>query len=155
MWRARIWGANGAMVAAVAVGVLGLAGVALASNQVKGARYSGQLAPPKTAFVVSFKVSGNGKRVTGLTISDTPFYCEGGGRATPVAFANASISKSGAFTSTGKYTIPEGPYKGQTETLLKITGKFTKGGKEQGTVTSTYPKSPTCSGKSSYATKKG
>jgi hypothetical protein len=39
--------------------------------------------------------------------------------------------------------------------LLKITGKFAKGGKEQGTVTSAYPKSAKCNGKSSYTAKKG
>lgn len=146
---------NGALVAAVAVGVLGCTGAALAANQVKGARYSGRLAPPRSAVVVSFKVSGSGKQVTGLTISDTPFYCEGGGRVTPVKLANAGISKSGTFTSTGKYVIAVGPLKGQVGTRLKITGKFGKHGKEQGTLTVTYPKSPSCSGKSSYATKKG
>jgi len=145
---------NGAAAAAAAAGMLACAGVALAANKVQSGSYSGALAAPRTGYVVSFKVSGNGRRVTGLTISNTPFYCEGGGRPTPVSFANATISGSGTFTSTGRYVISEGPLKGQVGTRLKITGKFGKGGKERGTITSTYPKSPKCNGKSSYSTKR-
>ncbi len=145
---------NGAVAAAVAAGVLACAGVVLAANKVKSGSYSGALAAPRTAYVVSFEVSGNGRKVTGLTISSTPFYCQGGGRPTPVKFANATISGSGTFTSTGRYVISEGPLKGQVGTRLKITGEFGKGGKERGTVTSTYPKSPKCNGKSSYSTTK-
>jgi hypothetical protein len=141
------------LLAAIAVGALGCSGVALAASQIKGASYSGQLASPRTSYLVSFKVSASGKRVTSLTISNTPFYCQGGGRPVPVRFASAAISKAGAFTSTGKYLIVEGPLKGQLGTKLKITGKFGKGGNEQGTVTSTYPKTPSCNGKSSYTTK--
>jgi hypothetical protein len=141
------------LLAAIAVGVLGYSGVALAANQVKGAGYSGQLAAPRTSYLVSFKVSGNGRQVTDLKISNTPFYCQGGGRPIPVSFASTKISKAGTFTSTGKYVIVEGPLKGQVGTKLKITGKFAKHDGEQGTVTSTYPKTPTCNGKSSYTTK--
>jgi hypothetical protein len=138
---------------AVAAGVLGCTGAAIAANQVKGGSYSGTLASPKTSYVVSFRVSGNGKQVTGLTVNNTPFYCEGGGRAIPVRFQNASISKSGSFTSAGKFVIKEGPLKGQVGTKLKITGKFGPGGTEHGTLTSTWPKAPQCTGKSSYTSK--
>src|SRR5580692_9212302 len=65
------------LVATIVVGALGCTGVALAANQIKGAGYSGQLAAPRTSYVVSFKVSANGKRVTALKINSTPFYCQG------------------------------------------------------------------------------
>jgi hypothetical protein len=141
-----------AVLAAIAVGVLGCTGAALAANQIKGAAYSGQLAAPRTSYLVSFKVSANGERVTALKISSTPFYCQGGGPPTPVSFASATVSKTGTFTSTGRYVISEGPLKGQVGTKLKITGKFGKHDSEQGTVTSTFVKTSSCSGKSSYTT---
>jgi hypothetical protein len=145
--------AQRALLVAIAVGVLGYTGVALAANQIKGAGYSGQLAAPRTSYLVSFKVSASGKKVTALKISNAPFYCSGGGRPTPVSFASASISKAGTFTSTGKYVIVEGPLKGQVGTKLELTGKFVKGGGERGTLTSTYPKTSSCNGKTTYTTK--
>lgn len=155
MRRVTRWRAGGAVVVALTVGA-GFTGVAVAAHhvKVKSGAYSGTLAPPKNDVTVSFKVSAGGKRVTGLTISDTPFYCQGGGRAIPLRFADASISKSGSFTSTGKFVIKEGPFKGQVATKLKITGKFGPGGIEQGTLTSTWTKAPECTGKSSYSTRK-
>lgn len=145
--------AQRALLVAIAVGVLGYTGVAFAANQIKGAGYSGQLSGNRASYLVSFKVSASGKRVTALKISNTPFYCSGGGRPIPVSFASASISKAGTFTSTGKYVIIEGPLKGQVGTKLEITGKFAKHGGEQGTVTSTYPKTPACNGKTTYTAK--
>jgi hypothetical protein len=141
------------VVAMSVLGVAGCTGLALAASQVKGGSYSGALVAPKSFVTIKFKVSGSGKKVTGLTISDTPFYCQGGGRAIPERFANAKISKSGSFTSTGKFVIKEGPFKGQLSTKLKITGKFGPGGTEHGTLTSTWTKAPQCTGKSSYTTK--
>lgn len=145
--------AHRVLLVAIAVGALGYTGVALAANQVKGASYSGALASPRSSYLVSFKVSASGKQVTALKISNTPFYCSGGGRPVPVSFASATISKAGTFTSTGKYVIVEGPLKGQVGTKLEITGRFGKHGSEQGTLVSTYPKTPSCNGKSSYTTK--
>jgi hypothetical protein len=145
--------AQRALLVAIAVGVLSYCGVALAANQVKGASYSGALAAPRTSYLVSFKVSGNGKRVTDLKISSIPFYCQGGGRPIPVSFASAKISKAGTFTSTGRHVIGEGPLKGQVGTTLAITGRFSAHGSEQGTLVSTYPKTSSCNGKSSYTTK--
>ena len=139
--------------AAAAIGVLACASAALAAASVKGGSYSGRLAAPRSAYLVSFKVAASGKQVTGLKISNLPFYCPGGGRPIPVHFANATISKAGTFTSTGRYVIVEGPLKGQVGTKLKITGKFAAGGSERGTITSTFVKTPKCSGKSSYTTK--
>lgn len=153
MRRIRRWRSNAA-VATLVLGMVSGTGIALAATQVKGGSYSGTLAPPRQVIAVSLKVSHNGKLLTGLRISDTPFYCQGGGRAIPARFANASISKSGSFTSTGKFVIKEGPLKGQVGTMLKITGKFGPGGAEHGTVTSTWPKAPQCTGKSSYTTHK-
>jgi len=140
------------LLAAAAIAALVGAGTALASPQKRGARYSGSLAGTRSGYRVSFKVSSNGRRVTALRISSTPFYCSGGGPPTPVNFASATISRSGSFTSTGNYLISEGPLKGQVGTRLKITGKFTRGGAEHGTVTSTFPKTASCNGSSAYST---
>jgi hypothetical protein len=130
-----------------------VASAALAASQVKGGSYRGGLVPSKEEIVVSFKVSTSGKQVSSLQISNTPLYCSGGGRPTPVHFKNASISSAGTFSSTGRYVIAEGPKKGQVGTKLKIVGKFLKGMTEKGTVTTTYVGFPNCSGKSSYSTK--
>lgn len=133
--------------------MLGVTGAALAANPVGGATYSGGLAPPRASYKVSFAVSGSGGQITGLTLSNLPFYCPGGGRPIPIKFADTAISKSGTFTSTGKYVTLEGPLKGQLAAKLKITGTFGKGGSEHGTVTSTWVKLHSCSGQSSYTTK--
>jgi hypothetical protein len=127
------------------------AGAALGATPIKGGSYSGSLAHDP-AITVKFKVSSSGKRVSSLTISNTPLFCQGGGPATPVHFKNAAISAHGAFTSTGRYVIKVGPLKGQLGIELKITGKFSKGRREQGTLTTTYLKAKQCSGKSAYAT---
>jgi hypothetical protein len=125
---------------------------ALGAGQVKGGSYKGSLTPSRDGVVVSFKVSSNGKQVTGLETSNTPLYCSGGGPPTPVHFKSASISGKGTFASTGEYIIREGHNKGQVGTKLKITGKFLKGKAEQGTITTTYVGFPACSGRSSYST---
>jgi hypothetical protein len=144
---------KGLSTTCVVLAALTVAGTALATNQVRGGSYSGGITPANDGVVISFKVSAGGKLVTALTISNTPLYCSGGGRPTPVHFKSASISSNGSFTSTGKYVIAEGPKKGQVGTKLKITGKFLKGGKEQGVLTTTYVGFSNCSGKSAYSTK--
>jgi len=153
VWFVKGWREGALLATAVAVAVLGVAGAALAANPVKGATYSGALAAPRSSYKVSFEVSGNGVQVTVLTMSNLPFYCSGGNGAIPVKFADAPISKSGTFTSTGKYFALEGPLKGQLATKLTITGAFGKGGSERGTVTSTWVKVHACSGQSTYTTK--
>lgn len=130
-----------------------LASVAFAANAVKGGSYSGSLIPARDGVVVSFKVSANGKKVTGLSSSNLPLYCSGGGPPIPIHFKSAAISGKGTFSSTGIYHILEGPKKGQVGANLKITGKFLKGGKEQGTLATNYVGFANCSGKSSYSTK--
>jgi hypothetical protein len=150
MQQVRLGGRNSAVAAALALSALACTSAALATNQVKGASYKGAVA--KKPITVSLKVASSGKQVTGLAISNLPLYCSGGGPAIPVHFASALISSQGTFTSTGKYVIAEGHFKGQIEAKLKITGKFLKGGKEQGVLTTTFLKTPTCGGKSSYST---
>lgn len=138
---------------AVLVALVAVTAGALAAKQVKRGSYTGGLVPAKEEIVVSFKVSASGKQVAALTITNTPLYCSGGGKPTPVHFKNAAISGKGTFASTGEYVILEGPNKGKVGTKLKITGKFLKGRKEQGTLTTTYVGSPECGGKSQYTTK--
>lgn len=130
-----------------------LANAALAAPPLKGGSYKGNLTPARDGVSVSFKVSASGKQVTALTVSNTPLYCSGGGRPTPVRFKAAAVAPAGTFTSTGEYTIAEGPKKGQVGARLKITGSFLAGGRERGTLTTTYPGFANCSGKSSYSTK--
>ena len=47
MWLLRRYTSKSALIAAVAVGVLGFTGAALAANAVRGAAYSGQLSAPR------------------------------------------------------------------------------------------------------------
>jgi len=133
--------------------VLALASVALGATVVKGGSYKGGLVPSRDGVVVSFKVSANGKTVTGLTTSNIPLYCSGGGPPIPIHFKSAPISRKGTFSSTGIYHVLDGPKKGQLGATLKITGKFLKGGKEQGTLATDYVGFASCSGKSPYSTK--
>jgi hypothetical protein len=133
--------------------VLLMTGAALAAGQVKGGSYAGNLIPSRDGVTVSFKVSANGKQVTGLGTSNIPLYCSGGGKPIPVHFKSATISSKGTFSSTGKYLILEGPKKGQVGANLKISGKFLKGGKERGTLRTSYVGFSDCSGISAYSTK--
>jgi hypothetical protein len=143
-------------MAFVAIAVLAaVVAVAFAAkpNQVKGGSYSGTLLPATRGIDVSLEVSSNGKQVTSLQISNIPAYCSSGGPPIPTKFKKASISSKGTFTSKAEYVIKAGPLEGQVGETLKITGKFLEGRREQGTLTTTYPKAKSCSGKSSYTTK--
>lgn len=148
------WKATSVALVALAL-LIALSAIALAAkpNQVKGGSYSGSLLPATRGIGVSFKVSSNGKHVSALSISNIPAYCSSGGRPIPTHFKNASISSKGTFTSKAVYVIKEGPLRGQVGETLKITGKFLKGRREQGTLTTTYAKAAECSGKSPYTTK--
>jgi hypothetical protein len=148
----RSWRGVSAAVGAVLVVVV-VASAALAAAQIRGGSYKGSLVSANDGVMVSFKVSATGKQVTALEISNTPIYCNGGGRPIPVHFKNAAISGKGTFSSTGQYVIVEGPKKGQVGTKLRITGKFLKGRAEQGVLTTTYVGIPGCGGKSPYTTK--
>ncbi len=122
-------------------------------NQVKGGTYVGTLQPVTRGIGVSFKVSSNGKKVTVLSITNIPAYCSSGGPPIPIRFKNAAISAKGTFTSKANYVIKVGPLKGQVGEKMTITGKFVKGRKEQGTLTTIFPRAAPCSGKSPYTTK--
>jgi hypothetical protein len=74
----------------------------------------------------------NGKKVTGLKISNLPVYCSSGGPAVPINFASAAITSHATFKSTGKQTITTGPLKAQIGARLSITGTFLAGRKERG-----------------------
>ena len=124
---------------------------ALGAHPVKGASYNGPLLPATKQVTVSFTVSANGCEVTALRISNLPLYCSGGGPAVPEKFHNAKVTKAGTFKSTAKQIISAGPYKGQVGARLSITGRFTTTG-ERGTLTTTFSKAPSCSGKSAYTT---
>jgi len=146
-------------VVVMAALVLCAVGVAFAAKPkspvVKGGSYTGTLAAPRTSITVSFKVSKNGKQVTGLKTNNLPFYCSGGGRPVPITFREAAISKAATFTSTGVQIISSGPKKGQKGATLTITGRFLAGRRESGKLTTTFPKSvgSTCNGASQYSTK--
>jgi hypothetical protein len=137
----------------VAISVaLGATAVALAAAPVKGALYSGHLAAPRAFVLVKFKFSASGKKVTGLTLSNLPLYCQGGGPAIKINFKSATISKAGTFKSSGRQIISIGPFKGQVGATLSITGTFRAGRKESGKVKTTYARAPSCSGSSAYST---
>jgi hypothetical protein len=144
---------KGLLATLVALAALLAAGAALAASPIEGGSYAGSLIPPRDGVTVSFKVSANGKRVTGLSTSNIPLYCSGGGEPIPIHFKNATISSKGTFSSTGRYLILEGPKKGQVGANLKISGKFLKGRKERGTLTTSYVGFSNCSGISAYSTK--
>lgn len=144
---------KGLFATLVVLAALFVASAALAAGPVKGGSYAGSLIPSRDGVTVSFKVSVNGKTVSSLSTSNTPLYCSGGGKPIPVHFKNATISNKGTFASVGKYLVLEGPKKGQVGANLKITGKFLKGRKEQGTLTTSYVGFSNCSGKSAYSTK--
>jgi hypothetical protein len=111
----------GALV--ILVVLLVCAAAALAAKPKKGFTYeTNSMATKESVF---FKVSKNGKRVTGLEVG-TPIKCPksvGGVGGLPGALnpGSAAISKQGTFKT--KFTLfdPGGHKKGGTET---VTGKF-------------------------------
>jgi hypothetical protein len=118
------------LVSLVLVACLALAAVALAAKPVKGARYSGHLAGVGSTGTVTFKVSKNGKKVTGLTVA--PFFpntCGSGGPLPKYTSKPARIKK-GKFTTTVFVVTDTG-----TKLVAgKATGTFTAHRKEKGTL---------------------
>jgi hypothetical protein len=122
---------GGALAAAA---VLASAGIALASNAVKGAPYSGHYTV-NASDTISFTVSASGKKVTDLDAT-TPFKCSGGcGGVESVIGGTAYITKKGTFKYTQKLTEPGGTTSFGTVT---VTGTFLKGDKAKGKVTSHF-----------------
>jgi hypothetical protein len=131
------------------------AAAALAAAPVKGGSYTGALAGSHPRITISFRVSASGREVENLRISSLPIYCGGSGPpGTPkIKFQNATISASGSFSSRGKDMIATGPLKGSVVATLLVSGSFSAGGREHGTVTTTYSgPAKKCGGHSAYAT---
>ncbi len=121
---------GGTVAAAVA---LATTGIALASA-IKGASYAGTYRGRPTD-TISFKVSANGKMVTGL-YATTPFKCNGGcGGVESVTGGSARISKKGTFKLTVKLYGP-----GSTKSFGRdtITGTFLSHGRAKGKVSSHF-----------------
>jgi hypothetical protein len=136
-----------------ALAALAFAVVALGASPVSGGSYKGTIRTQNGKITLSFKVSSNGTRVTGMKLTNVPLYCHSTGPAIPIKFPVAAISSSGSFRDTAQNVPTSGPYKGQVATELKITGQFVSGGGEKGTLQSIWQVAVACSGKSNYTTK--
>jgi len=110
------------------------AGIAVASNVVKGADYAGTYTG-KQGDSITFKVSANGKRVTDLTAS-TPFKCQGGCGGVSNGTGGTAAIKDGKFKATLDLRGPGGSTK--VVGTDKVTGTFEKNGEAKGTVTSHF-----------------
>ncbi len=127
----RLW-RGGVVVAAI---VMASTGIAVASNAIKGASYTGSYAGAK-AGTISFKVSANGKQVIGLSAS-TPFKCEVGCGGVPnPTIGSAAISKKGKFEA--KLTLIGLGSSKKSIGNVTVTGTFLKHGEATGTVTSHF-----------------
>ena len=127
--------------------------VALAAKPFKGATYKGNI---KLSVAVpdpiSFKVSGNGKRVSHFTIGSIPIGCQAGGFTSPKS-RSAKVSKTGTF----KAKLPLRAINGTKIGNVVVTGKFLKGGKEKGKVSTRFTQrgfSKSCNKTAPYSTKK-
>lgn len=131
----------------VSATMLAAATIALAAKPAAGKTYHGHVTGQSTEQV-SFKVSGTGKWVRKLTVP-APLACQGGGIQSPSP-QSAKI-KHGAFKKTFLLTFGGGsPGSGGTET---VTGRFVKGGKEKGTISTRFKKLPSsCDATVKYTT---
>ncbi len=134
------------------VALLGGAAAALAAKPVKGATYQGKLKlahASNVTYPIRFKVSTNGKRVSGFSLSHGyPVYCQGGGFGQQQT-ASGTISKTGKFTvKLPIYFAPAHQHQG----FVIVTGTFAKHGRESGTVMTDFTKSHECNGKATYTT---
>jgi hypothetical protein len=116
----------------------------------KPGTYKGTLAAPRTEYAVTLTVS-QGK-LTKATLSNVPLYCSSGGPATPIKFAGSKIAPTtGEFSTTGKYLIKVGPYKGKVGDTLKLSGRFTSKGTVSGVLATTFVlNGPKCTGKTAF-----
>jgi hypothetical protein len=129
-------------------------GVAAAASKptFKSGTYKGTLAAPRNFITVTLKLTG--KKVSGLTISDVPLFCSGGGRPIPIHLSKATITTAGRFTSTGTYLFQVGPFKGQVGDQLTINGRFSTKGKLTGTLKVVLPRTPACNGTTTFTASK-
>jgi hypothetical protein len=126
-------------------------GVALAANPLKGATYSGTFTG-EVYNTISFKVSSNGKKVSGFNIPSPPVGCQGGAFGSSTG-GTATVSKKGTFKVTLNMVFA--PQKKTNGTVL-VTGKFGKHGSESGTLSSTFTGkdfTTSCDATKSYSTK--
>ncbi len=131
-----------------------LAAAAEAAAVVAGGNYRGALAGPQSKVGVSFRVSGDGRQVLAVRLTKLPIYCKGSPPpAARISFHSAAIV-GGRFTAKGRDAIPVGPLKGTPVATLTMTGTFAPGGRESGTITTTFAGSASkCGGHSSYTTR--
>jgi hypothetical protein len=124
--------------------------VAGSSVKPKSGTYKGTLSAPRTEYAVTLTVA-NGK-LTKATVSNIPLYCSSGGPPTPVKFAGSKIATAnGAFSTTGRYTIKVGPYKGKVGEKLKLSGRFSSKGTVSGVLATTFVlNGPKCTGKNGF-----
>lgn len=120
---------------------------------IKGATYSGTLNfGSNVTFRISFKVSKNGKSVSGFKLPQSPpFYCQGGGFPHIGKSPRAKVSKKGTFTAKLPL-LAIGTNKPDGSVI--VTGKFGKHGKESGKVKTAIAGKfgSQCNGSSSYST---
>jgi hypothetical protein len=137
-------------LATLSVFVLAAAPAVAGSTGPKSGTYGGTLAAPRTEYAVTLTVA-HGK-LTRATVSNIPLYCSSGGPATPVKFAGSKIAPAtGAFSTTGKYLIKVGPYKGKVGEKLKLSGRFTSKGTVSGVLATTFVlNGPKCTGKTAF-----
>ena len=116
----------------------------------KSGTYKGTLTAPRTEYALTLTVSGG--KLTKARVSNIPLYCSSGGPAIPVKFAGSKIaSANGAFSTTGKYTIKVGPFKGKVGEKLKLSGRFTSKGTVSGVLATTFVlNGPKCTGKNPF-----
>jgi hypothetical protein len=141
-------------VGAVLASAVLATGVAAAASKptFKSGTYKGTLAAPRNSITLTLKLTG--KKVSGLTISNIPLFCSGGGPAIPIRFSKATITTAGKFTSTGKYVIKVGPFTGQVGERLTIKGRFAPKGKLTGTVKVVFTNAPHCNGTTTFSASK-
>jgi opacity protein-like surface antigen len=87
-----------ALTAVVATGLItaAAAAAAFAANPIKGATYKGSWGTTLTSGTVQFKVSANGKKVSGFRLGNVPLHCRG---VIPLASSrSAAVSKQGKFS---------------------------------------------------------
>lgn len=130
------------------VGATGVAAVALAAP-IRHATYRGTIERASNViFHISFKVSANGRRVSGFALPNGyPVYCQGGGFGS-VQAASGTITARGTFKV--KLPIVFAPTH-QHQGFVIVTGRFAKHGGESGKVTTAFTKYKICNGTSSYA----
>jgi opacity protein-like surface antigen len=123
------------ILALTAIVAVAAASAALAAKPVKGATYTGTIVRSvgNVSFPISFKVSKNGKTVSGFKLTnDYPVYCQGGGFPVLGTAKAAKISKQGKFTAKLPLKNIRPPGKGEGSVI--ITGKFAAHSSVSGTV---------------------